>query len=303
MTQHFDEESWEQNATNSQDIDIIMHREAHFGGSFDAMIDYYTKEGKGCSPLIDLERIIELAEAEKKSGENLAPILLSGADAEKIQKIRDIYKNLKEIYESTGTENPIPRLIADLILSEDLDHTNIVESFVPYKLSATPALVEVLRNLDFYDPLFPGYGYAPEIAAECLAKIGDRRAIIALFEAIGDGDFFHDEGILHALKAIGQPAKEFLLKVLKSRPLNEDNERAAIALECFKGDDTVGKASLELLKATDVLKDPVLATYLVYLCEGLSAQDYKEPLLEVSKTPKLSKDLIRDIEVVIKTLN
>lgn len=302
MTHQFDEEGWEQKVTNSQDVEIIMHREAHFGGNFDVMIDYYTKEGKGCSPFIDLERIIELAETEKKSGENLALTLLSGADAEKIQKIRDLYKDLRSIYETPNKENPIPELIADLILSEDRDNEKIINSFIPYQLSATPALIEVLRNLDFYDSLFPGYGYAPEIAAECLAKIGDRRAIIALFEAIGDGDFFHDEGILHALKAIGEPAKAFLLKVLKSRPLNEDNEKAAIALECFKGDDTVGQTALELLKAPDVLNDPIFATYLVYLCEGLPAEKYKEPLLEVSKTAKLSKDLIRDIQVVLKTL-
>ncbi len=302
MTRSIDEEGWEHNFANSQDIDILLHREAHFGGSFDVMIDYYTKEGKGCSPAIDLERVIELAEKEKKSGENLAVALLSEGDEEKITRIREMYKNLRQIYEADSKENPIPTLIADLILSEDHDTTKIVESFLPYKLSATPALIEVLRNLDFYDPLFPGYGFAPEIAAECLAKIGDRKAIIALFEAIGDGDFFHDEGVLHALKAIGEPAKEFLLKVLQGRPLNEDNEKAAIALECFKGDESVGKVAVDLLQAPDVIKDPIFATYLVYLCEGLPAATFKEPLDKLSQSASLSKDLKRDIKVVLSTL-
>lgn len=302
MAHHFDEEDWEHQVSDTQDTEILMHREAHFGGNFDVMIDYYNREGKGCSPFIEVKRITELAELEKASGENLAATLLSGADAEKIQKIRDVYKNLKDLYDNTDKDNPIPLLIADLILSEERHSEDIINSFVPYKLSATPALIEVLRNLDFYDPLFPGYGYAPELAAECLAKIGDRRAIVALFEAIGDGDFFHDEGILHALKAIGEPAKEFLLKVMKAKPINEDNERAAIALESFKGDESVGTAAIELLSMPDVMKDPVLSTYLVYLCEGLPAKEFKEPLLKISQTDKLSKELARDIKVVISTL-
>ncbi len=302
MTQQFNEENWEQEITNSQDAEIVMHREAHFGGSFPVMIDYYKKEGKGCSPSIALERIIELAQWEEKTGQNLAETLLSEGDAVKIEKVRDIYKKLREIYEVSSKENPIPLLIADLVLNEDLSPEEIAESFVPYKLSAVPALIDVLRNLDFYDPLFPGYGFAPEYAAASLAKIGDRRAIIALFEAIGDGDFFQDEGVLHALKAIGTPAKEFLLKVLKSRPINEDNEKAAIALESFKGDPEIGFTALELLNDKAVLKDPVFATYLVYLCEELPEKDFKAPLLELSASDHLSKDLVRDIQLVIKTL-
>lgn len=302
MTHVFDEEGWEQGAMNSQDVEIIMHREAHFGGNFDVMIDYYAKEGKGCSPSIEPERIKQLAELEKTSGENLAATLLTGADAEKIQKVRDLYKNLREVYDRPEDGNPIPKLVADLILCEEMDTQAVVDAFLPYKLSATQALIDLLRNLDFYDPLFPGYGFAPEIAVECLAKIGDKRAIIALFEAIGDGDFFHDEGVLHALKAIGEPAKEFLLRALKSRPFNEDNERAAIALESFKGDVVVGHAAIELLQMPDVLKDPVFSTYLIYLCEGMPASDFKKPLEQLCETPKLSKDLVRDVNTVIATL-
>lgn len=302
MTQHFDEENWEHQVTDSQDVEILMHREAHFGGNFDVMLDYYKKEGKGCSPAITIERIIQLAELERTSGNNLAGMMLSGADAEKIQRVRELYKNLRSLYENPDKNNPIPLLIAELILSEEHSSETIVNAFLPYKISAISPLVEVLRNLDLHDPLFPGYGFAPELAAECLAKIGDRRAIIALFEAIGDGDFFQDEGILCALKAIGVPAKEFLLKILKSKPINEDNEKAAIALEYFKGDQEVGTAALELLKTPEVLKDLAFATYMVFLCEGLSAKEFKEPLERLLSTEKLPKELLRDVKIVIKSL-
>lgn len=302
MTQHFDEENWEHQISDSQDVEILMHRDAHFGGNFDVMLDYYSREGKGCSPTISVSRIAELAEIEKSSGKNLAAMLLSGADAEKIQRIRALYKDLRSLYENPDKSNPIPLLIADLILTEDENTENIINSFLPYKMSATSALVEVLRNLDLHDPLFPGYGFAPELAAECLAKIGDRRAIIALFEAIGDGDFFQDEGILYALKTIGTPAKEFLLKVLRSKPINEDNERAAIALECFKGDREVGAVALELLKCSEVLKDLAFATYVVFLCEGLPENEFKAPLQELLSQGSLPKELIQDIKVVIGSL-
>ena len=73
-----------------------------------------------------------------------------------------------------------------------------------------PALIDLLRNEDFYDPLFPGYGEAPVLAAKCLGLIGDKRAIISLFEAIGEGDFFNEDIILDALHVIGNPARDFL---------------------------------------------------------------------------------------------
>lgn len=302
MIKRFDEENWEHQVADSLDVEILMHREAHFGGNFDIMIDYYQKDGKGCSPTINIPRIIELAEIEKNTGENMAALLLSGADAEKIQMIRDTYKTLRDLYDIKEQANPIPKLIADLILSEEVHPEAEINAFLPYKQSSVPALMDLLKNPDFYDPLYPGYGYAPEHAAEILAKIGDRRAIIALFEAIGEGDFFNDEGILRALRAIGEPAKEFLLKVLQGRPLNEDNEKAAIALENFKGDEIIGNVALELLQDPKVLKDPIFSTYLVFLCEELPANHFKEKLLEVAKAPNLSKELIRDIEVVAKTM-
>ena len=52
----------------SIDNAILMHRDAHFGGDFDVMLDYYQKEGKGISKDFDIERIQELAQVQKSSG-------------------------------------------------------------------------------------------------------------------------------------------------------------------------------------------------------------------------------------------
>ena len=42
------------------DLDILMHKDAHFGGNFDIMIDYYEKEGVGSMPDFETDRIIEI---------------------------------------------------------------------------------------------------------------------------------------------------------------------------------------------------------------------------------------------------
>lgn len=287
---------------NAQDTAILMHRDVHFGGKFDIMLDYYINEGKGVNTDFDIERIHALAKIEKDMKSNLAPLLLTGADAEKVAEAKNAYKKLRQIYEKapqTATKNM--RLVADLILSEEQEPVNEIEAIVKEKSSIVPALIELLKAEEYYDSLFPGYGFAPSLAARCLGLIGDKRAIISLFEAAGQGDFFDEDVALNALKAIGAPAKEFLLKVVHGRPLNEDNERAAIALIAFKEDEDVGKASLEMLKDPQVRKDVPLATYLILTCEGLKKSEDRKAFLELAKDTSLPKILTQDIQVVSKS--
>ncbi len=40
---------------DSDDIEVLMHRHAHFGGSFGIMLDYYEKGGKGA--VLEIERV------------------------------------------------------------------------------------------------------------------------------------------------------------------------------------------------------------------------------------------------------
>ena len=78
-----------------------------------------------------------------------------------------------------------------------------------------PALIDIITSEKFYQPLSPGYGEAPALAARCLGLIGDERAIRPLFEALGREDFFMEEAIYSALSTTGDSAKEFLLNCLK----------------------------------------------------------------------------------------
>jgi hypothetical protein len=280
---------------------ILMHRDAHFGGDFNIMLDYYKKEGRGVSSEFDLERIQELADTQHSTGKDLSPLMLSGAEAEKVAHSRQLYRDLRTLCETDNKKNVVPKLIAELILSEEEEVPAATQALIAEKTTAVPALIDLLRSEDFYDPLAPGYGQAPSLAAECLGKIGDKRAIISLFEAIGSGDFFNEDILLDSLKAIGTPAKEFLLRVLHAKPITNDNERAAVALIAFKNDPEVALACLKALQELDVNKNLSLATYLALACEGLQSPQERQILLSLADKPSTPKSLRQDIAAVAKT--
>lgn len=298
---HNEEEDFDQfPITYSIDNQIIMHRDAHFSGNFDLMLDYYKKNGKGINQDFEISRIEELQHTQNQSGKDLATFMLSGAELEKIAQAKNAYKALRDLYNIKNKKNKSSLLIADLILTEDPDATNEINAIIAEKATIVPALVDLLRNEDFYDPLFPGYGQAPALAAICLGKIGDKRSIISLFETIGEGDFFNDDIVLNALHATGEPAKAFLLKVLHATPLNHDNEHAAIALINFKNDPEVSTTCLKMLKEIDLQKNELLATYLILACESLPLESQQEQLLQLAQLPTTPKLLRQDITAIAK---
>lgn len=284
----------------SIDNAILMHRDVHFGGDFNTMLEYYKQEGKGVNKEFDITRIEELYQMEKVSERNLSLLLLSGAEAEKISLAKETYQKLRDLYEIHNPKNRYPRLIADLILAEEEESAAAIEAIVAEKGAIVPELVNLLRNEDFYDPLFPGYGQAPSLAAECLGRIGDKRAIISLFETIGSSDFFNEDNVLNALYSIGKPSKDFLLKVLHARPLTGDNEQAAIALIKFKDDLDVSSACLKMLHEIDLNKNTPLAIYLVLACEGLSSESQRKELLELAEKPTTPRMVRQDILTLSK---
>lgn len=285
---------------SAMDNTILMHREAHFGGNFKIMINYYEKGGKGICQDFELSRIYELAEYETETDQNLAGLLLTEPEAEILAESRKTYKRLKDLYSIKEEKVKYPRLIADLILSEEENPENEIEAIVKEGTAIVPSLIELIKAEAFYDPLFPGYGTAPINAAACLGQIGDKRAIIALYEMIGEEDFFDENILLDALYNIGQPAKEFLLRVLHSRPLNFDNERAAIALITFKNDPEVTDIALNMLLQPEIRQQIPLSTYLALICEGLTDPSSRKKFEQLGNDPTTPRMLIQDIKSVIK---
>ena len=286
---------------SATDNAILMHREVHFGGNFPIMIEYYEAGGKGVVQEFDLEEIKRLATFEKQANKNLASMLLSGAEAEKVAQAKESYKKLRDLYESNDPEARFPILIADLILSESEDPQEEIEAIVRHQGAIVPAILQILKSDDLHDPLFPGYGTAPALAAHCLGLIGDKRAIISLFQMIGEGDIFDENMILDALKLIGEPAKEFLLHVVRGRPLNNDNDCAAIALLNFKDDPEVSQLALEMLKDPKVRSGISLPTYLALICEGLTTEKDRADFIALADDSGTSRTLKNDIKIIAKS--
>lgn len=281
------------------DHEILMHRDAHFGGHFSIMLDYYKEEKKGVQPGLEISRIERLAALEDQLKQNLAALFLESFEMQKVADSREAYQTLRAIYELKNPKNPYPQLIADLILAEDEEAEAEIAAIVEHKDKIVPFLIDLLKNESFYDPLFPGYGQAPFLAAKTLGRIGDKRAILSLFQALGQGDFFEDDQIIMALKAIGKPAQEFLQHVIKGKPLNEDNEKAAIALIAFKDEDGVADFCFDLLKQPDILKDLCLPTYLVMTCEGLKDPVNRQAFNLMALNEKLPPALRTDMKAII----
>ncbi len=280
------------NFTDELDHEIVMHREAHFGGDFGVMFDYYMEDGIGVNPHFEIERIEYLAQIEKERGEDLAPLLLTGTEAERIAGTREAYRQLKEVYESN---EPLPRLIADLILSEEEEFVEEIDAIIARGREIVPALIKIVRSDETYGTLFPGYGYAPYRAIICLGKIQDPEAIIPLFEALGRETVFGEEIIPHALSMIGEPAKQFLLKIIKSRPLTEDNVHSAFALTAFPNDEQVALAAFEQLQDPEVQDKPLLSVYLLCCCTGLEKTSYRDAFVAMAKDPSVPQELRSEI--------
>lgn len=242
---------------------ILMHRDAHFGGDFDAMLEYYDTEGKGC--YFDIADVLAVAESERAHGVDLTALMLTGADAERVARAREKYEELTEIYEGTRSEKA--RLMADLILSEEEDEEAAVLAVVKKGSEMVGPLLELLQSDAFADPLFPGYGYAPSLAARCLGRIGGAEVVPYLFESIGDENSALDEEAVVALHHVGEPAKQFLLNIAKGRRVSNDTERAAYLLTLFAPDPEVAEACKALLELPEVARHPILKGYLELCCE------------------------------------
>jgi len=284
-----------QDVIDTVDMEILMHRDAHFGGSFEIMLEYYDQDGVGVMPDFEIEQIVYLQKIETDQKQNLSETYLPDAAKDSVEEAKRIYHQLREVYDQKGE-----KLISDLILSEENHPENEIQALVDQGKDSVPALIHLVSSRVFYDPLYPGYGRSPIFAAKCLGKIQDERAIPPLFEALGQENFFTDEEIILALASFGNRAKSFLITRLKQEPLSKDNEYAAISLSGFPEDDEIAAAALEVLERETTLKRPLFASYLIFACSDLTKSSLQERFIRVSKTNGLSKSIQDEMMVVIK---
>lgn len=286
--------------TDEMDHAILMHCDAHFGGDFDVMLSYYQDESHvGIDPNFELSRIQYLHEIEKETGNNLAAAMLSVSEMEQVARCRAAYVKFKEIYDLDPQANSVAHLISDLILTEEEEPVDAIEALVKQGSKAVDDLIQIIKSDDAYNPLFPGYGYAPYLAAICLGKIKDPRALPALFEMLHHDAIFDEDALLDVFADIGTPARDYLLQRLAGRPLTYDNEHAAFALSSFSFDPVVAEAALFQLQEPDVQKRIMLSNYLLCLCDPLADSPYKESFRALAINPSVPEEIRAQIKDIV----
>lgn len=284
------------------DHEIIMHRDIHFSGSFDIMLDYYENDGKGVVEEFSIERIKTLQKFEKQSHSNLSEHILTEHEVDLVAKIKDYYFKFRKVYESHDG-NPILRKIADLILSEEEHPKNEMEAIVHFGEKAVKPLLELVKASEFYDPLYPGYGYAPQLAIRALGIIGDKSAIPILFEELDKHDFTTEEAIIEALCTIGAEAKAFLLKMLSGNTPSKNMEKAVVVLLNFEEDPLISSHCLRLLKTIDVNKHITLANYLIFGCASLFDPVEREEFRTLYTRSPFPKEIKTEMNLIISGWN
>ncbi len=285
--------------TDEMDHWILMHRDAHFGGNFDTMLAYYEQESHiGIDPHLDLDRIHYLKAVEHELGGNLAALFLDSGEAEQVALCRRAYEKLRDVY-----DYPAPsaaRYIADLILSEEEEPEIEIQAIVEQGPTIVPLLIDLLQSDAAYSPLYPGYGYAPYLAACCLGDLGDSRALIPLFQMLHREMVFSEEIVLESLYKLGAPAKQFLMQRLQGRPITFDHRHAAFALSSFAEDDEISKLALTQLEDPLIHQDPLLGAYLLSLCSVRNTLEVKEQLMVLQQAPTLPKELSLQIHHLVQ---
>jgi hypothetical protein len=281
-----------------EDIFILLHRQIHFGGKFSVMIEYYETEGVGMHPDISLKRLQELENLEQTLGQDLAELLLGEEHHDIIQDSLHVYDQLRNVYEQDSSEQE--KAIADLILSENDEAEEEINQLASFGEKAVPLLIELVKNEQFRNPLYPGYGLAPLNAIRCLGRIGSEKAIYPLFEILGSLDSLDEQEVMSVLRTLGEKSFSFLLNTLQSKPFTEDNERAAFALTHFAEKPEVAAAAASLLQLPETLKHPRFAQAHVLLTENLKENDLQQNVLAIAEDPKCPKEVKEEILFIAK---
>ena len=278
---------------DSIDLEILMHKDAHFGGSFSTMIEYYRKEGIGAQEDFDIRRIQDLA-ALDTDGHLSAEMLPESAKNDVIFS-KELYKKFKDCYEE---DDALPKALADLILSESYDPSEEIKALSFHQKRAVKPLVEILLQDRFYNPLNPGYGRGPVNAALTLKDIGNTDAIPYLFNALGKS-FSIDEILINTLASFGKDTIDFLEDRIQGKPYTNDNYLSAMALASFPINDETAKLALSLLTRKETFDHPSYTSYLVCICEGLEAESDRKQFIEIAKSKNLTSSIAKEMALII----
>ena len=249
---------------NEIDKEILMHKEIHFQGEFPIMLAYYRQNGKGTYRDFTANRIEFLENLEKSMGTNLAKATLPDPAHEKIKHAREVYTNLKDLYDESPSRK-IPLLLANLILSEEELPEKEIHALTHAGNDAVGYVCEILKEPYFYDVLYPGYGKSPALAALVLKKMQDPSCIPTLFQALSlFASQENEDAIIDALVSFGSECESFIIKKIQRKPFSKDNENAAIILNQFPTTPELAHFCIDQLLKVDPQKHEIFCMYLLF---------------------------------------
>jgi hypothetical protein len=279
-----------------EDMHVLMHKDAHFGGSFSVMLEYYQdEEAMGVQEELSIRRIQELQEVEETQGNNLSDKLLSPQDKAIVLRSFQAYNKLRTIAEKVSIDPSSAQLISHLILAEKENPIREIQNLIDKGDEAVDDLISLIQNPDFWNPLFPSYGHAPLFAIEALASIKNPKSLESIFYCLKHADFFTEGLVIKAIRSFGDVAKNFLKEVLQSEPHSKDNLYAALCLQAFN-DPEISELCFKMLQEKNINHDTPLAQHLVLNLENLKN---KEALKEWHKSTPIPPQLSEEIRFML----
>lgn len=269
------------------DREIIKHKQVHFASSFPAMIAYYEKESKGAVLPVEIERLQELHGIEQATGHDLATLVLSDQDIVEIKQAKEAYHKIEALEKDQED-------LVDLIFSEEEDPKELIEK-LSQNATIRPLLLEMLQSDDFFNPLFPGYGFAPVLAAKVLAKAKEKKAIPLIFERIGQLTFDIENDLFATLANFEQEGIDFLLQILRHKGLSSEVKHAILALAYFEPNEELSIEALRKLQSLPLVNADVHSIVLIELCRALKDQKQRVEFSQLKQTahPELASEIER----------
>lgn len=291
---------------DEEDRDILLQREAHFGGSFVAMEEYYQNpERIGVVEALSPNRIAFLADVERRLGQNIAPKILSGRDAEHIARAKKTYDMIAELSHN-DVQNEMPsslKLFLRLINDEgelNSDEFALSDMEKNALLRDPKPLLQLASSDEFRDPLFPGFGKAPLRALQALAKSCVQEALPLFFRLLATAQEEEEEELLGLIPQFGEAGFEYARRTFLQRPVTPFHEKLILLLVKFMPthENEMKMLLLQELESQELYSFPSVLQWVIV---GLSDLDEgskhfaKERLL----TAKLPLQLQRLMEEVL----
>jgi hypothetical protein len=287
---------------DEEDREILLQRDAHFGGSFIAMQEHYEKfSGQdmpgyyGVLETISLSRILFLADVERRLGKNLAPKILSGSDAEHVALARTAYERIAQL---SNEPFSIP-LQLFLDCTNSFGERSLTQEEKDTLRRNPKLLLELAAADQFRDSLFPGFGYAPLRALKWLVEAHVEEALPLCFNLLAVAQEEEEEELFSLIPKFGGEAFEYARRTFLSRPVTPFHEKLMLVLLHFSAiyEKEVKALLIQQVATSDIYHYPTILRWIV-----VGIGDLDQETRKTAKEKLLAHPLPHEIEQLVHEL-